>query len=59
MVCNLETIDAWSNKVKAVAFSVVKKPKKQNSSGIFEFAAPVATQKPKSQSVWDRLKEQI
>lgn len=59
MACNLATIDAWSNKVKAVAFSVVKKPKKQNSSGIFEFAAPVATQKPKSQSVWDRLKEQI
>ena len=46
MACNLETIDAWSNKVKAVAFSVVKKPKKQNS-GIF--AAPTQ----KSQSVWE------
>lgn len=59
MACTLETVDAWSNKVKAVAFSAVKKPNKQKSSGIFEFAAPINTQKPKSNSVWDRLKEQI
>ena len=59
MACTLETVDAWSNKVKAVAFSAVKKPSKQKSSGIFEFSAPVHTQKPKSNSVWDRLKEQI
>lgn len=59
MACTLETVDAWSNKVKAVAFSAVKKPSKQKSSGIFEFSAPVNTQKPKSNSVWDRLKEQI
>lgn len=59
MACTLETVDAWSNKVKAVAFSAVKKPNKQKSSGIFEFSAPINTQKPKSNSVWDRLKEQI
>ena len=59
MACNMSTIDAWSNRVKAVAFSAVKKPNtKKNSGDVFEFSAPVNTQKSKPQSVWDRLKNQ-
>lgn len=55
LACDETTFDAWSNKVKAVCFSEVKKSVKKDDMGVFRFAAPIETQKTKSTSVWDRL----
>ena len=52
LACTKETLDAWSNKVKAIAFSAVKKPAKKSYSGVWEISAPVATPKP-SNGLWD------
>lgn len=53
--CDAETIDAWSNKVKAACFSEVKKNIKKDDKGVFAFAMPCPAQKSKSNSIWDRL----
>ena len=59
LACDKDTLDAWSNKVKAIAFSSVKKPSKKNPySGVFSFAAPVVNVDSTPKSVWDRLKNQ-
>lgn len=55
LACEMCDIDGWANKIKAVAFSAVKKPAKKNNSnadGIWGFAAPIAIEK-KSNSLWD------
>lgn len=52
LACTKETLDAWSNKVKAIAFSAVKKPAKKSYSGVWEISAPVETSKT-SNSLWD------
>ena len=54
MACNMAEIDGWTNKVKAVSFSAVKKNIKKNNDGLFRFAAPIDNNK-KSNSVWDRI----
>lgn len=54
MACNIAEIDGWTNKVKAVSFSAVKKNVKKNNDGLFRFAAPIDNNK-KSNSVWDRI----
>ena len=54
MACNMAEIDGWTNKVKAVSFSAVKKNAKKNNDGLFRFAAPIDNNK-KSNSVWDRI----
>lgn len=54
MTCNMAEIDGWTNKVKAVSFSAVKKNVKKNNDGLFRFAAPIDNNK-KSNSVWDRI----
>ena len=54
MACNMAEIDGWTNKVKAVSFSAVKKNVKKNNDGLFRFAAPIDKNK-KSNSVWDRI----
>ena len=54
MACNMADIDGWTNKVKAVSFSAVKKNVKKNNDGLFRFAAPIDNNK-KSNSVWDRI----
>lgn len=53
--CDAETIDAWSNKIKAACFSEVKKNIKKDDKGVFTFAMPYSAPKSKSNSVWDRL----
>lgn len=53
--CDNTNFDAWSNKVKAVCFSEVKKSVKKDDMGVFRFAAPIDTKKVKSASVWDRI----
>ena len=53
--CDAETIDAWSNKVKAACFSEVKKNIKKDDKGVFAFAMPCPAPKSKSNSIWDRL----
>ena len=53
MACNMAEIDGWTNKVKAVSFSAVKKNVKKNNDGLFRFAAPINNKK--SNSVWDRI----
>ena len=55
LACDETNFDAWSNKVKAVCFSEVKKSVKKDDVGVFTFAAPIETKKTKSTSVWDRL----
>ena len=55
LACDESNIDAWSNKVKAVCFSEVKKNIKKDDSGVFSFAMPTATKKVESNSIWDRL----
>lgn len=55
MACEMCDVDGWANKVKAVAFSAVKKPAKKNIDnigGIWGFAAPITTEK-KKKSLWD------
>ena len=54
MACNMDEIDGWTNKVKAVSFSAVKKNVKKNNDGLFRFSAPIDNNK-KSNSVWDRI----
>lgn len=54
MACKMAEIDGWTNKVKAVSFSAVKKNVKKNNDGLFRFAAPINNDK-KSNSVWDRI----
>lgn len=54
MACNMAEIDGWTNKVKAVSFSAVKKNVRKNNDGLFRFAAPIDNNK-KSNSVWDRI----
>lgn len=54
MACKMSEIDGWTNKVKAVSFSAVKKSVKKNNDGLFRFAAPINNDK-KSNSVWDRI----
>ena len=53
--CDAETIDAWSNKIKAACFSEVKKNIKKDDKGVFAFAMPCPAPKSKSNSIWDRL----
>lgn len=55
LACDETNFDAWSNKVKAVCFSEVKKSVKKDDMGVFRFAAPVNVKQNKSTSVWDRL----
>ena len=55
LACDAETIDAWSNKIKAACFSEVKKNIKKDDKGVFTFAMPCPTPKSKSNSIWDRL----
>ena len=55
LACDETKFDAWSNKVKAVCFSEVKKSVKKDDMGVFTFAAPIDAKKTKSTSVWDRL----
>ena len=55
LACDETNFDAWSNKVKAVCFSEVKKSVKKDDMGVFSFAAPIETKKTKSASVWDRI----
>ena len=55
LACDETNFDAWSNKVKAVCFSEVKKSVKKDDMGVFTFAAPIDVKKNKSTSVWDRL----
>ncbi len=55
LACDETNFDAWSNKVKAVCFSEVKKSVKKDDMGVFSFAAPIEAKKTKSTSVWDRL----
>lgn len=55
LACDETNFDAWSNKVKAVCFSEVKKSAKKDDMGVFSFAAPIDVKKTKSTSVWDRL----
>lgn len=57
--CTDETLDAWSNKVKATCFSEVKKNAKKEDTGVFSFAAPVESKKAdKSEDIWTRLRNQ-
>lgn len=49
--CKFEEVDAWSNKVKACCFSVVKKSPKKEKSDVFTFAAPIEGKK--RTSLWD------
>ena len=55
MACDFAQIDAWSNKVKAVSFEMVKGVKKNKSDSIMRFSAAIDTT-TKPNSVWDRLK---
>lgn len=56
VACDESTIDAWSNKVKAVCFNEVKKDVKKNDRGLFTFAAPKSFEKKNDQNcIWDRL----
>lgn len=55
MACKMAEIDGWTNKVKAVSFSAVKKNVKKTNDGIFRFAAPIDNNTNKPESVWDRI----
>ena len=55
LACDETNFDAWSNKVKAVCFSEVKKSVKKDDMGVLTFAAPIDAKKNKPTSVWDRL----
>lgn len=56
MACNMAEIDGWTNKVKAVSFSAVKKNVKKTNDGLFRFAAPIAKTNHEDEDVWTRLK---
>ena len=55
MACKMAEIDGWTNKVKAVSFSAVKKNVKKTNDGLFRFAAPIDNNTNKPESVWDRI----
>ena len=59
LACDETNFDAWSNKVKAVCFSEVKKSVKKDDMGVFTFAAPIDAKKNKqNEDIWTRLKNQ-
>ena len=59
LACDETNFDAWSNKVKAVCFSEVKKSVKKDDMGVFSFAAPISMKKDKqNEDIWTRLKNQ-
>ena len=59
LACDETNFDAWSNKVKAVCFSEVKKSVKKDDMGVFRFAAPInVKQNKKDEDIWTRLKNQ-
>lgn len=59
LACDETSFDAWSNKVKAVCFSEVKKSVKKDDVGVFSFAAPISMKKDKqNEDIWTRLKNQ-
>ena len=51
MVCKMSEIDGWTNKVKAVSFSTVKKNVKKNNDGIWRMSAPIEIKK--KSGLWD------
>lgn len=51
MACNMAEIDGWTNKVKAVSFSAVKKNVKKNNDGVWRMAAPIEIKK--KSGLWD------
>lgn len=56
MACNMAEIDGWTNKVKAVSFSAVKKNVKKTNDGLFRFAAPIDNNKKDSHNtIWEKL----
>ena len=58
LACNKAGLDAWTNKVKALCFSEVKKNIKKDDKGVFSFAAPIEIHKKSAPTnVWDRIKE--
>lgn len=56
MTCKMSEIDGWTNKVKAVSFSAVKKNVKKTNDGLFRFAAPITKTNREDEDVWTRLK---
>lgn len=54
MSCEFAEIDAWSNKVKASVVDKVTKSGKKDE-GFTRMSAPIATEKKKSDNVWDRI----
>ena len=56
MACKMDEIDGWTNKVKAVSFSAVKKNVKKTNDGLFRFAAPIDNNKKDSyNTIWEKL----
>lgn len=56
MACNMAEIDGWTNKVKAVSFSAVKKNVKKTNDGLFRFAAPIDNNSKNSyNTIWEKL----
>lgn len=53
--CNMSELDAWKNKVKAVAFEGVKKTGTKDKDGVWTFSAPITTEPKKSDDLWERL----
>lgn len=51
MACKMTEIDGWTNKVKAVSFSAVKKNVKKTNDGIWRMAAPIEIKK--KSGLWD------
>ena len=56
MACKMAEIDGWTNKVKAVSFSAVKKNVKKTNDGLFRFAAPISKTNHEDEDIWTRLK---
>lgn len=56
MACKMDEIDGWTNKVKAVSFSAVKKNVKKTNDGLFRFAAPIDNNSKNSyNTIWEKL----
>lgn len=56
MACNMAEIDGWTNKVKAVSFSAVKKNVRKTNDGLFRFAAPIDNNSKNSyNTIWEKL----
>ena len=56
MACKMAEIDGWTNKVKAVSFSAVKKNVKKTNDGIWRMAAPIDNNKKDSyNTIWEKL----